>query len=93
MPDPTEKKKSKNQGTFNYLRGTPYYKTRISQTKPKDTVHARTDKGYKIAVAKDSGLHKMSKKLGTVPSKLRGRGTLTEKTDPLSVKNYRAPKK
>lgn len=93
MPDPN-KKKTKNSSTLDGLRKRPYYETRISQTKPSDTIHVKTTGNYKIAVAKGSPYAKQAKKHGTVINPLRPtKGKLTAKTDPLSVKNYRAPKK
>ena len=92
--DPNKKKKSKSSQTLDGLRKRPYYETRISQTQPKDTVHVRTTGGYKIAVKKDSPYSKQAKKSSAVINSLRPtKGNLTAKTDPLSVKNYRAPKK
>ena len=92
MPDP-KNKKTKNAKTLDTLRKRPYYETRISQTQPKDTVHVRTSGGYKIAVKKNSPHAKSAKKNSAVINTLRSDKRLTSKTDPLSVKNYRAPKK
>ena len=55
---------------------------------PLDTVHVKSDAGYKIAVGRNSNYDKMAKNIGSVPGNLRPGGAYTEKTDPLAVSNF-----
>lgn len=55
---------------------------------PLDTVHVKSDAGYKLAVGRGSNYAGMAKKLGSVPGNLRPGGAYTEDTDPLAVKNF-----
>jgi hypothetical protein len=63
------------------IKGTP-------TAKPMDTVHVKTDAGYKIVVGRGSNYAKQATSLGAVPGNLRPGGPYNEGTDPFSVKNY-----